>query len=69
MGWADHYLSTMASPPVSPVQHQPVVIGPKVPKRRPQMPSAVVTPTDWEKEFLEKNRDELYDLLLVSFVM
>lgn len=74
LGWADHYLLSIANPPPSPpvspdLLIQPPVIGgsgaPKVPKRRPQMPSAVVTPTEWEKEFLEKNRDEIYDLLLV----
>ena len=80
LAWADHYITTCTSDvtttqqyttPIGPSADLPVqpVIQPRVPKRtRPQMPSAVIVPTAWEREFLEKNRSELYELLLVSYL-
>ena len=80
LAWADHYITTCTSDvtttqqyttPIGPSADLPVqpVIQPRVPKRtRPQMPSAVIVPTPWEREFLEKNRSELYELLLVSYL-
>lgn len=74
IAWSEHHVSTCSfsaeAPPSSPINSEvPVqpVVRPKVPKRRqPQFPPPDVVPTTWERDFLERNREDLYDLLLVS---
>ncbi|XP_019854682.1 PREDICTED: S-phase kinase-associated protein 1-like [Amphimedon queenslandica] len=74
IAWSEHHVTTCSfsaeAPPSSPINSEvPVqpVVRPKVPKRRqPQFPPPDVVPTAWEKDFLERNREDLYDLLLAA---
>lgn len=75
VAWAEEYVRSLtphsqATPPsqgsltLSPVVPVQPVKQPTVPRRKITMP-AIAEPTAWEQQFIEKNKLELYDLLLV----
>lgn len=75
LAWSEQHVMQMSpvevpSSPITSTAEVPVqpVVKTKVPKRQPQLPPPDVVPTPWEREFLEKNRNDLYELLLVSFL-
>ena len=73
IAWAEHHASQTTPPRVEPppprsvesfVPHQPVIQA-RVPQRKSLMPAVEVIPTMWEQDFLDKNKDALYNILLV----
>lgn len=47
---------------------QPTIKQPIIPRRRVNVPPAIAEPSLWEQQFIEKNKQELYDLLLVRIL-
>ena len=75
IAWAEQHASQttplVVEPPqpgVELVPHQPVVQA-RVPQRRGLMPDVEVIPTTWEQNFLDRNKDTLYNILLVRSII